>query len=61
MRPHLGSRLPPPRARSGVHPPLQVAVDPHGRLLLLARVMEMHAAGEAQLVLHQAQLLEGLL
>lgn len=60
MRPHLGSRLPPPEPGVG-HPPLQVAVDPHGRLLLLARVMEMHAAGEAQLVLGQAQLLEGLL
>lgn len=47
--------------KGGAGPPLQVAVDAQGHLLLLARVVQMHAAGEAQLVLGQAQLLEGLL
>lgn len=43
------------------HPPLEVAVDAQRHLLLLARVVQVHAAGEAQLVLGQTQLFEGLL
>lgn len=41
--------------------PLQVAVHAHGHLLLLACVVQVYTAGEAQLMLGQAQLLEGLL
>lgn len=53
--------LPTSEPEGAGRPPLQVAVDPQGRLLLLPRVVQVHAAGEAQLVLGQAQLLEGLL
>lgn len=41
--------------------PLEVVVDPEHGLVLLARVLDVHAAGEAQLMLRQPQLLQGLL
>lgn len=41
--------------------PFEVVVDPEHGLVLLARVLDVHAAGEAQLVLRQPQLLQGLL
>lgn len=53
--------LPAPGPGRVGYPPLQVAVDAHGCLLLLARVVQMDTAGEAQLVLGETQLLEGLL
>ena len=57
------ARRPAPRVRKArpQRLPLQVAVHAHGCLLLFARVVQVHTAGEAQLVLGQAQLLEGLL
>lgn len=61
MRPTLCPPSSHPRPEGVGYPPLQVAVDPQGCLLLLARVVQMDAACEAQLVLSKAQLLEGLL
>lgn len=40
--------------------PLEVSVDPVKRVAVAVRVVELHAAGEAELVLVEAELLQGL-
>lgn len=57
-----GAPMAPPIGRAARAPTSSRWLYTHGHLLLLARVVQVyHTAGEAQLVLGQAQLLEGLL